>query len=282
MKFAWRNPGRKFISKCRKPLISNLTPHMLNRWEASTADSSRIQNTQCYGGLLDWTALQWKSKIPTLFLCVQSDGPVLAGATVPDCLCTTIRFVRVKFNLDYLLEMMWEHLDLFSIYTKKPGKHPNFNNSSILRKGKTMKNVSYGRLDAVCPSRLCIAMGHKYQLSATNGPLPVVLMVGSAVQNNPDCVGLSSVFPVVIQRGNPRSVLTLVGTCPVPEKSHETSLANVAAVTHVIKWTACMTAVLSRLGLWVVRIVRFLPPPSWWNEFPFLVWTSCRQTTVAS
>ncbi len=32
----------------------------------------------------------------------------------------------MKLNLDYLLEDLWEHLNLIRIYTKKPGCPPDF------------------------------------------------------------------------------------------------------------------------------------------------------------
>ncbi|OQV12091.1 Developmentally-regulated GTP-binding protein 2 [Hypsibius exemplaris] len=51
--------------------------------------------------------------------------------------------VQMKLNLDYLLEMMWENLDLLRIYTKKPGKHPDFTDSIILRRGATVEHVCH-------------------------------------------------------------------------------------------------------------------------------------------
>nr|ADD38304.1 Developmentally-regulated GTP-binding protein 2 [Lepeophtheirus salmonis] len=50
---------------------------------------------------------------------------------------------EMKLNLDYLLDSLWEHLDLIRVYTKKPGMPPDFEDSIILRNGVTCKHVCH-------------------------------------------------------------------------------------------------------------------------------------------
>ncbi|XP_055346580.1 developmentally-regulated GTP-binding protein 2-like [Paramacrobiotus metropolitanus] len=51
--------------------------------------------------------------------------------------------VQMQLNLDYLLEMMWLYLSMMRIYTKKPGKHPDFSDAIILRRGATVEHVCH-------------------------------------------------------------------------------------------------------------------------------------------
>jgi len=46
-----------------------------------------------------------------------------------------------NFNLDYLLEKIWEYLDFIRIYTKPRGKRPDFTDPLILRNGITIEKV---------------------------------------------------------------------------------------------------------------------------------------------
>lgn len=46
----------------------------------------------------------------------------------------------MKLNLDYLLEMLWEYLALITVYTKKPGRRPDFSDGLILRSGATVEH----------------------------------------------------------------------------------------------------------------------------------------------
>lgn len=41
---------------------------------------------------------------------------------------------NMKLNLDYMLEILWEYLQLIRVYTKKPGQPPDFEDCLILRK----------------------------------------------------------------------------------------------------------------------------------------------------
>jgi len=48
---------------------------------------------------------------------------------------------EMDLNLDYLLEMIWEYLNLVKIYTKKRGFHPDLSDPVCLRKGATIEVV---------------------------------------------------------------------------------------------------------------------------------------------
>jgi len=50
---------------------------------------------------------------------------------------------EMKLNLDFLLEKLWEHLDLLRVYTKKPGMPPDFSDSIIMRNGVTVKHTCH-------------------------------------------------------------------------------------------------------------------------------------------
>lgn len=48
---------------------------------------------------------------------------------------------QMKLNLDFLLEKMWEYLDLTRVFTKKKGMYPDFGDPIILtsdRNGNTV------------------------------------------------------------------------------------------------------------------------------------------------
>ena len=49
----------------------------------------------------------------------------------------------MKLNLDYLVECIWDHLDLIRVITKKPGCAPDFDDAIVLRNGVTVKHVCH-------------------------------------------------------------------------------------------------------------------------------------------
>ena len=49
----------------------------------------------------------------------------------------------MKLNLDYLLDALWEHLNMVRVYTKKPGCKPDFEEPVILRSGANVKHVCH-------------------------------------------------------------------------------------------------------------------------------------------
>uniref|UniRef100_A0A183ATN2 TGS domain-containing protein n=1 Tax=Echinostoma caproni TaxID=27848 RepID=A0A183ATN2_9TREM len=50
---------------------------------------------------------------------------------------------NMKLNLDYLLEKLWEHLDLIQVFTKKRGQRPDLEEGLILRNGSTIEHVCH-------------------------------------------------------------------------------------------------------------------------------------------
>ncbi|ORZ31463.1 P-loop containing nucleoside triphosphate hydrolase protein [Catenaria anguillulae PL171] len=46
-------------------------------------------------------------------------------------------------NLDYLVDQIWEHLNLLTVYTKKRGEYPDFEEGIILRNGATIEHVCH-------------------------------------------------------------------------------------------------------------------------------------------
>lgn len=50
---------------------------------------------------------------------------------------------NMQLNLDYLLEKLWDDLNLIRVYTKKPGMPPDFSDAIILRKGVTVEHVCH-------------------------------------------------------------------------------------------------------------------------------------------
>jgi len=50
---------------------------------------------------------------------------------------------NMKLNLDYLKEMLWKYLTLMTVYTKKPGKKPDFDDGLILRANATVEHACH-------------------------------------------------------------------------------------------------------------------------------------------
>ncbi|VDP95241.1 unnamed protein product [Trichobilharzia regenti] len=48
---------------------------------------------------------------------------------------------NLKLNLDYLLEKLWEYLNLIQVFTKKRGQKPDLNEGIILRNGATVEHI---------------------------------------------------------------------------------------------------------------------------------------------
>jgi len=54
---------------------------------------------------------------------------------------TIVISCEMGLNLDYLLDMIWEYLNILKIYTKKRGDHPDLGDPVCLRKGATIEQV---------------------------------------------------------------------------------------------------------------------------------------------
>lgn len=82
---------------------------------------------------------------------------------------------NMKLNLDFLLDKVWECLALLRIYTKKPGRAPDFSDPIILRGGASVEHVCH----AIHRS---IAAVYKY-----------ALVWGASTKFNPQRVGISHI-----------------------------------------------------------------------------------------
>jgi len=51
---------------------------------------------------------------------------------------------NLNLNLDYLIERLWEELNLNRIYTKKRGQHPDLKDPIVVRRGATIEHVCHG------------------------------------------------------------------------------------------------------------------------------------------
>jgi len=82
----------------------------------------------------------------------------------------------MKLNLDGLLDQVWECLSLLRIYTKKPGRAPDFSDPIILRGGASVEHVCH----AIHRS---IAEVYKY-----------ALVWGASTKFNPQRVGIAHIM----------------------------------------------------------------------------------------
>ncbi|KAF8563411.1 hypothetical protein P879_09894 [Paragonimus westermani] len=80
---------------------------------------------------------------------------------------------NLKLNLNYLLEKLWEHLDLIQVYTKKRGERPDLEQGLILRNGCTVEHVCH--------------MVHRSLVSQ----FKCALVWGTSVKFSPQHVGLN-------------------------------------------------------------------------------------------
>ena len=69
--------------------------------------------------------------------------------------------VQMKLNLDYLLEMMWENLDLLRIYTKKPGS--TFCFQYQIKSAKKAGKVQIVSLSPLSSSLFCPFRASRFQ-----------------------------------------------------------------------------------------------------------------------
>ncbi|KAF9023403.1 developmentally regulated GTP-binding protein [Hymenopellis radicata] len=65
---------------------------------------------------------------------------------------TIVISCEMDLNLDYLVERIWDHLNMVKIYTKKRGDHPDLADPICLRKGATIENVCNGVHRSLAPN----------------------------------------------------------------------------------------------------------------------------------
>ena len=75
----------------------------------------------------------------------------------------------MKLNLEYMLDCLWEHLDLIRVFTKKPGQPPDISDAIILRNGVTVKHVCHA-IHRTLPEVLKYALVWVSLLSKTCAP----------------------------------------------------------------------------------------------------------------
>lgn len=80
---------------------------------------------------------------------------------------------NMRLNLDFLIETIWEHLNLIKVFTKKRGQKPDLVDGIILRNGDTVKKVCHG---------VHRSMVDKFKYA---------LVWGTSVKFNPQRVGLT-------------------------------------------------------------------------------------------
>ncbi|KAJ3361954.1 developmentally-regulated GTP-binding protein 2 [Allomyces macrogynus ATCC 38327] len=56
---------------------------------------------------------------------------------------TVVVSCEMDLNLEYLVDKMWEHLNLTRVYTKKRGEYPDFDGGLIMRAGATIEHVCH-------------------------------------------------------------------------------------------------------------------------------------------
>ncbi|KAI9189186.1 Ribosome-interacting GTPase 2 [Blastocladiella emersonii ATCC 22665] len=100
-----------------------------------------------------------------------------AIARQPD---TVVISCELDLNLDYLVDKMWEYLNLVRVYTKKRGEYPDFEGGIILRNGATIEHV-------------CHAV-HR----TLRDHFRYALVWGTSTKHNPQKVGLAH----VVQNGD--------------------------------------------------------------------------------
>jgi len=89
---------------------------------------------------------------------------------------TVVISCNMRLNLDYLIEKIWEHLNLIKVFTKKRGQKPDLVDGIILRNGATV--------EAVCHS-IHRSMVDSFKYS---------LVWGTSVKFNPQRVGPTHVM----------------------------------------------------------------------------------------
>ncbi|CAH8871167.1 unnamed protein product [Trichobilharzia szidati] len=83
---------------------------------------------------------------------------------------------NLKLNLDYLLEKLWEYLNLIQVFTKKRGQKPDLNEGIILRNGATVEHICHSIHRSLASQCKC------------------ALVWGTSVKFSPQHVGLNHVL----------------------------------------------------------------------------------------
>ncbi len=84
---------------------------------------------------------------------------------------TVVISCNLRLNLDYLIEKIWEHLNLIKVFTKKRGQKPDLSEGIILRNGASVSHVCHSI--------------HRTMIDS----LKYALVWGTSVKFNPQRVG---------------------------------------------------------------------------------------------
>mmetsp|Transcript_15391 Transcript_15391/g.60156 ORF Transcript_15391/g.60156 Transcript_15391/m.60156 type:complete len:366 (+) Transcript_15391:63-1160(+) len=86
-----------------------------------------------------------RSYIPCLYVYNKIDSITMEEVdTLARLPHSVVISCNMNLNMDYLLEKMWEYLNLVRCYTKRHGDPPNFQEALILRQGSTVRDVCRG------------------------------------------------------------------------------------------------------------------------------------------
>ncbi|CAH8585454.1 unnamed protein product [Schistosoma turkestanicum] len=83
---------------------------------------------------------------------------------------------NLKLNLDYLLEKLWDYLNLIQVFTKKRGQKPDLDEGIILRNGSTVEHICHSIHRSLASQCKC------------------ALVWGTSVKFSPQHVGLNHVL----------------------------------------------------------------------------------------
>ncbi|CAH8673890.1 unnamed protein product [Schistosoma rodhaini] len=83
---------------------------------------------------------------------------------------------NLKLNLDYLLEKLWDHLNLIQVFTKKRGQKPDLDEGIVLRNGSTVEHICHSIHRSLASQCKC------------------ALVWGTSVKFSPQHVGLNHVL----------------------------------------------------------------------------------------
>ncbi|KAJ3548556.1 hypothetical protein NMY22_g1220 [Coprinellus aureogranulatus] len=78
---------------------------------------------------------------------------------------TVVISCEMDLNLDYLIDRMWEKLQLVKVYTKKRGEHPDLSDPICLRKGATIEDVCNGVHRSLAPNFRYALVWYKTKMS---------------------------------------------------------------------------------------------------------------------
>ncbi|EIM92692.1 developmentally regulated GTP-binding protein [Stereum hirsutum FP-91666 SS1] len=79
---------------------------------------------------------------------------------------TVVISCEMGLNLEYLIERIWDDLDLVRVYTKKRGAHPDLDDPVCMRKGSTIEDVCNGIHRSLVPNfRYAIVWGKSSKFS---------------------------------------------------------------------------------------------------------------------